>query len=329
MVVMVVLTLATVAFAESYKDKAQKYEHVEKVAATVHIVKKGDWVSKLAKSQYGDPKKYGNIVEVNALSHPDNIFPGDTLYVPVEPVVADTLVLPNGELIIGKKNNDEAEVGSLKVKAKAGAEVEAKTDSTTAQESEKSGKVYRIQGDQNQVFESGSKFYNCTFIINPELDTNTQAETTAKSDSSIITANGISIGAGFSYGENPKGMAVLVGQYRWGDNAVGLFLEWDSESLNDMAWRLSGFYRRYLWRNLFSSVSFYGGSRLDANDFRSWENVVGAGIGIGHDVELGKGWILNPEYQHRREMLFLPNTHAFGHDNRITLNLRKRIGGDR
>ncbi len=47
-------------------------------------VEKGDSLSKIAKAQYGDPMKYQAIFEANQpmLSHPDKIYPGQTLRIP-------------------------------------------------------------------------------------------------------------------------------------------------------------------------------------------------------------------------------------------------------
>ena len=53
-------------------------------AAVYYTVKSGDSLSKIAKSQYGDPMKYPQIFEANKpmLSHPDKIFPGQVLRIP-------------------------------------------------------------------------------------------------------------------------------------------------------------------------------------------------------------------------------------------------------
>ena len=47
-------------------------------------VAKGDSLSKIAKAQYGDAMKYQAIFEANQpmLSHPDKIYPGQTLRIP-------------------------------------------------------------------------------------------------------------------------------------------------------------------------------------------------------------------------------------------------------
>lgn len=52
--------------------------------AVFYTVKKGDSLSLISKSQYGDPMKYNQIFEANKpmLSHPDKIYPGQTLRIP-------------------------------------------------------------------------------------------------------------------------------------------------------------------------------------------------------------------------------------------------------
>jgi nucleoid-associated protein YgaU len=49
-----------------------------------YTVQKGDTLSKIAKTQYGDPMKYPVIFEANKpmLSHPDKIYPGQNLRIP-------------------------------------------------------------------------------------------------------------------------------------------------------------------------------------------------------------------------------------------------------
>lgn len=53
--------------------------------AKFHVVKSGDTLSKIAKEVYGDPMKYNVIFEANRpmLEHPDKIYPGQTLRIPV------------------------------------------------------------------------------------------------------------------------------------------------------------------------------------------------------------------------------------------------------
>lgn len=52
--------------------------------ATFYTVKKGDTLSQIAKSQYGDASKYNAIFEANKpmLDHPDKIYPGQVLRIP-------------------------------------------------------------------------------------------------------------------------------------------------------------------------------------------------------------------------------------------------------
>ncbi len=52
--------------------------------ATFYEVQSGDSLSKIAKSQYGDAKKYNSIFEANKpmLKDPDKIYPGQVLRIP-------------------------------------------------------------------------------------------------------------------------------------------------------------------------------------------------------------------------------------------------------
>lgn len=53
--------------------------------ATFHVVQSGDTLSKISKVVYGDAMKYNIIFEANRpmLEHPDKIYPGQTLRIPV------------------------------------------------------------------------------------------------------------------------------------------------------------------------------------------------------------------------------------------------------
>ena len=53
--------------------------------AKFHIVKSGDTLSKISKEVYGDAMKYNTIFEANRpmLDHPDKIYPGQTLRIPM------------------------------------------------------------------------------------------------------------------------------------------------------------------------------------------------------------------------------------------------------
>ncbi len=54
--------------------------------ATYHTVEKGDTLSKIAKTVYGDAMKYPVIFEANKpmLQHPDKIYPGQVLRIPAQ-----------------------------------------------------------------------------------------------------------------------------------------------------------------------------------------------------------------------------------------------------
>ena len=56
----------------------------EPAQANFYAVKSGDTLSKIAKQFYGDATKYPAIFEANKpmLSHPDKIYPGQTLRIP-------------------------------------------------------------------------------------------------------------------------------------------------------------------------------------------------------------------------------------------------------
>lgn len=53
--------------------------------ATFHVVESGDTLSKISQKVYGDAMKYNLIFEANKpmLEHPDKIYPGQTLRIPV------------------------------------------------------------------------------------------------------------------------------------------------------------------------------------------------------------------------------------------------------
>ncbi|MDX1701203.1 MAG: peptidoglycan-binding protein LysM [Melioribacteraceae bacterium] len=53
--------------------------------AVFHTVKSGDTLSKISKEVYGDPMRYNEIFEANKpmLTHPDKIYPGQVLRIPV------------------------------------------------------------------------------------------------------------------------------------------------------------------------------------------------------------------------------------------------------
>jgi nucleoid-associated protein YgaU len=54
-------------------------------SSRTHVVQKGDTLSKIAKQEYGNANKYPVIFEANQpmLSHPDKIYPGQVLRIPV------------------------------------------------------------------------------------------------------------------------------------------------------------------------------------------------------------------------------------------------------
>ena len=58
---------------------------IQEPEATFYTVKKGDYLSKISKAVYGDAMKYEVIFEANKpmLTHPDKIYPGQVLRIPV------------------------------------------------------------------------------------------------------------------------------------------------------------------------------------------------------------------------------------------------------
>lgn len=57
---------------------------IKEPEARYHTVVSGDWLSKIAKTYYGDANKYDVIFEANKpmLSDPDKIYPGQVLRIP-------------------------------------------------------------------------------------------------------------------------------------------------------------------------------------------------------------------------------------------------------
>lgn len=53
-----------------------------KIEATTYTVQEGDWLSKIAGRAYGDIFAYQKLAQVNNISNPDLIFPGQVLTIP-------------------------------------------------------------------------------------------------------------------------------------------------------------------------------------------------------------------------------------------------------
>ena len=79
----ILLALGNIAGVATVEDKITVSGPVVAAARFV-IVKKGDTLSAIAKVEYGDANKYNKIFEANKplLSHPDKIYPGQTLRIP-------------------------------------------------------------------------------------------------------------------------------------------------------------------------------------------------------------------------------------------------------
>ncbi|MGL5998619.1 MAG: peptidoglycan-binding protein LysM [Pseudomonas proteolytica] len=79
----ILLALGNIAGVATVEDKITVSGPVVAAARFV-VVKKGDTLSAIAKVEYGDANKYNKIFEANKplLSHPDKIYPGQTLRIP-------------------------------------------------------------------------------------------------------------------------------------------------------------------------------------------------------------------------------------------------------
>ncbi|MBT8233405.1 MAG: peptidoglycan-binding protein LysM [Saprospiraceae bacterium] len=79
----IILTLGNVEGVGSVSDNISVTN--PEPESTFHEVKSGDTLSKISKDVYGDPMKYNAIFEANQpmLTHPDKIYPGQILRIPV------------------------------------------------------------------------------------------------------------------------------------------------------------------------------------------------------------------------------------------------------
>jgi len=80
----VVLAVGNTAGIARVDDRIQVEKKVKEPLATYYTVVKGDTLSKIAKTRYGDAKKYPVIFEANRpmLKSPDLIYPGQVLRIP-------------------------------------------------------------------------------------------------------------------------------------------------------------------------------------------------------------------------------------------------------
>lgn len=78
----VILALGNVSGISSVDDRLEVAN--PEPEAVFYTVQSGDSLSKIAKSQYGNPMAYNAIFEANKpmLSHPDKIYPGQVLRIP-------------------------------------------------------------------------------------------------------------------------------------------------------------------------------------------------------------------------------------------------------
>ena len=77
-----ILAMGNVAGVAKVEDKIEPATPAE--TSKFYTVKKGDTLSAIAKTQYGNANKYPVIFEANKpmLSHPDKIYPGQVLRIP-------------------------------------------------------------------------------------------------------------------------------------------------------------------------------------------------------------------------------------------------------
>jgi nucleoid-associated protein YgaU len=79
----IIIAVGNIEDVEKVQDNMTVNDKSE-VAAQFYTVKKGDSLSLISKNFYHDALKYNIIFEANKpmLSHPDNIYPGQTLRIP-------------------------------------------------------------------------------------------------------------------------------------------------------------------------------------------------------------------------------------------------------
>ncbi|AQY63750.1 MULTISPECIES: peptidoglycan-binding protein LysM [Pseudomonas] len=80
----ILLALGNIAGVASVDDQIKVTDPAPIVAARFVVVKKGDTLSAISLAVYGNANLYNKIFEANKpmLSHPDKIYPGQTLRIP-------------------------------------------------------------------------------------------------------------------------------------------------------------------------------------------------------------------------------------------------------
>ncbi|MGY2962883.1 nucleoid-associated protein YgaU [Pseudomonas sp. TE36184] len=80
----ILLALGNIAGVASVDDQIKVTDPAPIVAARFVVVKKGDTLSAISLAMYGNANLYNKIFEANKpmLSHPDKIYPGQTLRIP-------------------------------------------------------------------------------------------------------------------------------------------------------------------------------------------------------------------------------------------------------
>ena len=80
----ILLALGNIAGVASVDDQIKVTDPAPIVAARFVVVKKGDTLSAISLAVYGNANQFNKIFEANTpmLSHPDKIYPGQTLRIP-------------------------------------------------------------------------------------------------------------------------------------------------------------------------------------------------------------------------------------------------------
>ncbi len=81
----VILAVGNIEGIAKVEDKIT-VNQASTITPVFYTVKSGDTLSKIAKTEYGDAMKYPQIFEANKpmLTHPDKIYPGQSLRIPQE-----------------------------------------------------------------------------------------------------------------------------------------------------------------------------------------------------------------------------------------------------
>lgn len=75
------LTLTRISMESEYINQTKTYRS-EKKSQQVYVVRKGDYLIKIAKKVYGDDSRYKEIAEANGITNPNRIYEGQKLVIP-------------------------------------------------------------------------------------------------------------------------------------------------------------------------------------------------------------------------------------------------------